>query len=165
MTNDVYLSIGTNLGNREHNLKSAIQALRKKVTIKNISKVYETEPVGGVKQDDFLNIAVEIKTTMSPHELLEFLHEIEKGLHRIRKIHWGPRTIDLDILFFNKISLKENNLIIPHPEIKNRNFVLIPMLEITNNDRELHDKIKGMMKNTNDQNSVREYKMGAEKLE
>lgn len=166
MKNNVYLSIGTNLGNREDNLQEALNQLRSKVEIVKVSSIYETEPVGGVQQDDFLNIAVKIKTEMNPYQLLKFIHQIESELHRVRTIHWGPRTIDLDILYFNNIEVNDDQLIIPHPEIKNRNFVLIPMLEITNNDNiVLRDKILKMIEKTDDKNSVQKYKSGVEHFE
>jgi len=96
-----YLSIGSNIGNRIENLQAAIDGLRKAgISVEQISHVYETEPVGGVVQDDFLNLAVRIATQLTAHELLDQLHIIEQNLHRKRLIHWGPRTIDLDILYY-----------------------------------------------------------------
>jgi 2-amino-4-hydroxy-6-hydroxymethyldihydropteridine diphosphokinase len=164
MKNTAYLSVGTNLGNRELNLKIALKELKQttKIELVRSSQIYETEPVGGVKQDDFLNIAVEIKTDFSPQELLERIHQIEQGLHRERLVHWGPRTIDLDILYFNEQTISTESLKVPHPEIKNRRFVLVPMLEITSDNQELHQKLLTVLEQTKDQNSVKIFKSGSE---
>jgi dihydroneopterin aldolase / 2-amino-4-hydroxy-6-hydroxymethyldihydropteridine diphosphokinase len=128
----VYLSLGSNLGDKEINLNTALDLLKadnlSKVT--KISSFLITAPVGGVEQDDFLNAAVEIKTLRSPGALLELIQEIETKLKRVRTIHWGPRTIDLDILYYDQEVINTETLTIPHPEIKNREFVLEPMYEI-----------------------------------
>ncbi|QHQ62797.1 2-amino-4-hydroxy-6-hydroxymethyldihydropteridine diphosphokinase [Anaerocolumna sedimenticola] len=128
----VYLSIGSNLGDKEKNLKTAVELLKADNLCKvaNVSNFIVTAPVGGVEQDDFLNGALEIQTLRTPFELLELIHEIEAKLKRERIIHWGPRTIDLDILYYDEIVINTENLIIPHPEIKNREFVLKPLYEI-----------------------------------
>ena len=89
-----------------------------------------TEPVGGIEQDDFLNAALEIKTLRSPQGLLELIASIEKMLKRERLVHWGPRTIDLDIIFYNDEIIQAENLVIPHIEMANRMFVLEPLCEI-----------------------------------
>lgn len=148
-----YLSIGSNIGDRIANLQGAIDGLRLyKIEVVAISSVYETEPVGGVVQDDFLNLAVSIKTTLSAYDLLDKIHEIEQKFHRKRLIHWGPRSIDLDILYYANDSFNDERLVVPHPEIKNRQFVLIPLLEIA--DDELKIKVKQMLEKTSDQNKV-----------
>jgi len=148
-----YLSIGSNIGDRIANLQGAIDGLRLyKIEVVAISSVYETEPVGGVVQDDFLNLAVSIKTTLSAYDLLDKIHEIEQKFHRKRLIHWGPRSIDLDILYYANDVFNDERLIVPHPEIKNRQFVLIPLLEIA--DDELKIKVKQMLEKTSDQNKV-----------
>lgn len=150
---NAYLSIGSNIGDRIANLQGAIDGLRLyKIEVVAISSVYETEPVGGVVQDDFLNLAVSIKTTLSAYDLLDKIHEIEQKLHRKRLIHWGPRSIDLDILYYANDVFNDERLIVPHPEIKNRQFVLIPLLEIA--DDELKIKVKQMLEKTSDQNKV-----------
>ena len=148
-----YLSIGSNIGDRIANLQGAIDGLRLyKIEVVAISSVYETEPVGGVVQDDFLNLAVSIKTTLSAYDLLDKIHDIEQKFHRKRLIHWGPRSIDLDILYYANDSFNDERLVVPHPEIKNRQFVLIPLLEIA--DDELKIKVKQMLEKTSDQNKV-----------
>lgn len=130
--NKAYLSLGTNIGDREFYLRQACKILKEnsKINILKISKVYETKAWGYTEQEDFLNICVEIETTVSPVELLEVCHFIEEKLHRVRTIRWGPRTIDVDILFFNNIISKDENLTLPHPRIKERAFVLIPLMDL-----------------------------------
>ncbi|MEK4496291.1 2-amino-4-hydroxy-6-hydroxymethyldihydropteridine diphosphokinase [Ureibacillus sp. FSL W8-0352] len=132
MVNDVYLSLGTNLGERENNLKSAIDLLQSKegIRIKKISPIYETVPVGYVEQPSFLNIAIYAQTILSPIELLQTCQLIENDLGRVRNIRWGPRIIDLDILLFNNDNIESENLIIPHPRMFERAFVLVPLLDI-----------------------------------
>ena len=96
-----YLSMGSNIGDRQYYLHEAIRLLGKhpKIMIEKVSNFYESTPVGGVKQDDFTNLALKVATLLEPLELLSFIHEVELSLNRERKIHWGPRTIDIDIIF------------------------------------------------------------------
>lgn len=127
-----YLSIGSNLGDKLDNLNKAI-ALLKADEYSRVTKVSEyivTDPVGGVEQDDFLNGALEVKTLRSPLRLLEIISVIENQLKRERKVHWGPRTIDLDIIFYDNIIMDTKELTIPHPQMHKRGFVLKPLLEI-----------------------------------
>lgn len=148
-----YLSIGSNIGNRIENLQAAIDGLRKAgISVEQISHVYETEPVGGVVQDDFLNLAVRIATQLTAHELLDQLHIIEQNLHRKRLIHWGPRTIDLDVLYYANEIINDETLTVPHPEIKNRQFVLVPLLEVANQD--LKNQVEQMLEVTSDHNLI-----------
>ncbi len=128
----VYLSIGSNLGDKENNLNTAIELLKADdlCRVASISSFILTAPVGGVEQDDFLNGALEIKTIRTPEELLKLIQEIENKLKRVRTINWGPRIIDLDILYYDQEVIKTETLTIPHPEIINREFVLKPMCEI-----------------------------------
>ena len=129
---EAYLGIGSNLGDKEANLKEAIRLLDEDTECKvvRVSPFHITEPVGGVEQDDFLNGALYIKTLKSPEELLNLIASIEKALKRERIVHWGPRTIDLDILFYDDEIIQTKDLTIPHPEITNREFVLEPLSEI-----------------------------------
>jgi len=100
------------------------------ICIQDVSNIYETEPVGYTDQDDFLNGAVKISTRLTPVELLCVVQDIEKKLGRTRLVLWGPRTIDLDILLYNDQIIREKDLIIPHPELQNRRFVLLPLADI-----------------------------------
>ena len=133
----VYLSIGSNLGDREGYLRSAVKALEDCIRIRNVSVSHfiETKPYGGVEQGDFLNGAVSLETTLSPLALLDLLHEIEAKADRKREIHWGPRTLDLDILFYDKLIYEDDSLILPHVDLENREFVLKPLKELAPNFR------------------------------
>lgn len=127
-----YIGLGSNLGDRESFLESSIEKLNNcnAITVTKQSTIYETEPVGGPPQPNFLNAALEISTSLPPEELLSNLHEIEKYLGRERKSKWGPRTIDLDILMYENSIIKNKNLEIPHPLMHTRLFVLQPLSEI-----------------------------------
>jgi len=128
----VYLSLGSNIGDRQENLNAAIQKLGENsaIIIEKVSQFYETSPVGDVPQDDFINAAAQIATTLSPEELLDYIHVVEAELGRERLIHWGPRTIDIDILFFDDLTQEDEKLTIPHKEVFNRLFVLQPLSEL-----------------------------------
>jgi 2-amino-4-hydroxy-6-hydroxymethyldihydropteridine diphosphokinase len=127
----IYLSLGSNIGNRKRNLEKALIELHKNNIKKiKISSLYETEPVGP-KQRNFYNIAGKFKTSLQPQDLLKTVKQIEEKLGRTKTYRWGPRVIDIDILFYGKQIIKSKKLIIPHKEIVNRAFVLIPMNEIT----------------------------------
>ena len=128
-----YIGIGSNLGNKEENIRKAISLIKGKCKILKISSLYETEPIGHKEQDWFLNCAIEIGTKLKPQELLEFLLSIEKNLGRVRTIKNGPRTIDLDILFYGNKTINEDNLIVPHPRLHERLFILEPLKEICPN--------------------------------
>ncbi|MCM8801442.1 MAG: 2-amino-4-hydroxy-6-hydroxymethyldihydropteridine diphosphokinase [Candidatus Omnitrophica bacterium] len=127
-----YIGLGSNLGDREKNINSAIERLKhlKDTRVSGVSSIIETKPVGGPPQEKFLNAVVKIQTKLSPKQLLRELQDIELQLGRIRSVKNGPRTIDLDILFYGNKRIKEKDLIIPHPRIKERDFVLIPLGEI-----------------------------------
>jgi 2-amino-4-hydroxy-6-hydroxymethyldihydropteridine diphosphokinase len=129
--NDAYLSLGSNIGKRKESILKAYEILESNgIRIINQSSFYETAPVGVEEQSDFINSVIQIETSLGVYELLEKCHLVEKVLKRKRVIRWGPRTIDVDILLFNDLILNEPDLIIPHKEIKNRAFVLIPLAEI-----------------------------------
>lgn len=150
-----YLSMGANIGDRLGNLQRGVQLLHAMpaITVTAVSQVYETQPVGGVVQDDFYNIAVRVETTLSAPELLTSLHEIEQQLKRVREIHWGPRTIDLDILVFGDEVWSDDVLTIPHREMANRRFVLQPLLDVIAADR--RHEIERLLASTTDTNWVR----------
>ncbi|MFD1317271.1 2-amino-4-hydroxy-6-hydroxymethyldihydropteridine diphosphokinase [Loigolactobacillus zhaoyuanensis] len=134
----VYLSIGSNIGDRKAQLQQAIMALENEPAIEviQVSSVYETSPVGGVVQDDFYNCAVHLATSLSAAELLKIIQQIEQKQKRRRLIHWGPRTIDLDILWYDDATIETANLTIPHPEMAKRAFVLVPLQEITSGQQQ-----------------------------
>ena len=128
----VYLSIGSNMGNREEHLRTALERLQRERTIRGIrvSDCMETEPYGYLEQDSFLNAAVELETIESPDSLLKILHKIETEGGRERTIHWGPRTIDLDIVLFGDVVMQTEMLTIPHREMHLREFVLRPLAQL-----------------------------------
>lgn len=133
--NKAYLGLGTNIGDRLEYLNKACELLEdnEQIKISKKSKIYETKAWGYTQQADFLNMCIELETSLSPKELLLVCQKVEEILHRKRIIRWGPRTIDVDILFFNDIILNDEQLTIPHPRIQERAFVLIPLLDINNN--------------------------------
>lgn len=128
----VYLSIGSNMGNREEHLQTALQRLQRERTIRGIrvSDWIETEPYGYLEQASFLNAAVELETIESPDSLLKILQKIETEGGRERTIHWGPRTIDLDIVLFGDVIMQTETLTIPHREMHLREFVLRPLAQL-----------------------------------
>lgn len=132
MKNKVYLSLGSNIGNRQEYIERAVELIGKTEGIKILKKsgLYETSPVGYVEQDLFLNAVIKIETDFSAREILKIINKIENELDRKREIRWGPRTIDIDILIFSDKKINETDLIIPHKEMLNRLFVLVPLIEI-----------------------------------
>ena len=131
--NIVYLSIGTNIGDRLKNLQQAVRYLMETsaVEVVAISSIYETAAVGYTEQADFLNIAVKVETALNPFEMLTVCQHIEQQLGRVREFRWGPRVIDLDILLYNQENIEANHLNIPHKRMFERAFVLVPLAEIT----------------------------------
>ena len=127
-----YLSIGSNMGDKEQYLKNAIEKLGETsdCQVTAVSKFIETEPYGGVEQDTFLNGCIEIRTLMTPDELLKRINAIEAEEGRVRTIHWGPRTLDIDILLYDNEIIYTDDLKIPHIDMHNRMFVLVPLNEI-----------------------------------
>lgn len=128
---NVYLSLGSNTGNRMVNLQTAYDLIHRNIgRVAKFSHVYETEPWGNTEQDPFLNQVIMINTTKDPRELLEAATKIERDMGRVRKEKWGPRIIDIDILFYGKRIIRDKGLEVPHPELHKRAFVLAPLLEI-----------------------------------
>ena len=125
-----YLGLGSNLGEREENLTQALGLLSQKVEIKRISSLYETEPVGYKEQPSFLNLVCQVSTDLNPEELLHLAKIIEARLGRIPSFPNAARPIDIDILFYDNQIIKSRNLVIPHPRLAERTFVLIPLVEI-----------------------------------
>ena len=129
-TKTVYIGLGSNLGKREMYLSFALKAIEKIAVITKRSSVYETEPKGYKNQGNFLNMVIEIETRLNPRALLQKLQKIENELGRERLIRFGPRTIDLDILLYEDCALNAPDLVIPHPRMDKRDFVLKPLKEI-----------------------------------
>jgi 2-amino-4-hydroxy-6-hydroxymethyldihydropteridine diphosphokinase len=137
MVNNSYIALGSNIGDRFRYLYQAVKQLNEheEISVVNTSSIYETEPVGYVEQDRFLNMVIQVKTNLSPFELLDVTRKIEKELGRKRDVRWGPRTLDLDILLYNYENIETEQLIIPHPRMLERAFVLVPLLELDANIR------------------------------
>ena len=125
-----YLGFGSNLGNRQEFILKALSELSLKMQILQNSEIIETKPYGNVNQPDFLNCVTKIETELNPVELLKICTEIEKKLGRKRSLKWAARTIDIDILFYGNKTFQSDELIIPHPEIQKRKFVLKSLNEI-----------------------------------
>lgn len=132
MWHEAFVAFGSNMGNKKEYLENAIEGLKnsKGCKVDKVSSIIETEPYGGVEQDVFLNGALKLRTLLTPEELLDRLHELEQEANRERLIHWGPRTLDLDILLYDNLVMESDELCIPHVDMQNRDFVLRPMAEI-----------------------------------
>lgn len=133
MKTTVFLSLGSNLGERLHNILKATKLLSAPSCsrVVGVSKVYETHPVGGQKgQPPFLNASVALRTRLSPHRLLKWLQRIEAHMGRRRKRRWEPRTLDIDILLYGQGVLRKHDLKIPHPRMFHREFVLTPLWDV-----------------------------------
>jgi len=126
----VFLGLGTNLGDRAANLAAARQQLGAKLALIRASSVYETEPWGYREQPAFLNQALQAETDLSPQRLLRLLKRLERRLGRTRTFRYGPRLIDIDILFYDRTVINSRRLQIPHPRLPERAFVLVPLAEI-----------------------------------
>lgn len=126
----IYLSLGSNIGDTRKNLEEAVSRLKEKVEITKISSYYETEPVDYTDQDWFLNIVLEGLTDLNPKELLVFCQGIEQEMKRVKIIRFGPRIIDVDILLYQDFESGEETLTVPHPRMKERAFVMVPLYEI-----------------------------------
>lgn len=132
MWHTAYVALGSNMGDKEAYLRLGVEGLKdtKGCEVLEVSDFLVTAPYGVTEQDDFLNGALKLRTLLTPQELLERVHEIEKEARRERIIHWGPRTLDLDILLYDDLVLDEENLHIPHIEMHKRDFVLQPLCQI-----------------------------------
>lgn len=131
-----YIGLGSNLGDRRQYIYDAVESLHRHpvVTVERCSSLYETAPVGLTDQPYYLNMVVVARTKLNPLDLLELLLKIEQTLGRIRDIRWGPRTIDLDLLICGHIRMEDDRLELPHPRMRERAFVLIPLIEIWEQD-------------------------------
>ena len=126
----VYIALGTNMGNRWQNLSRAIEGLREMVRIDQVSSVYETAPWGYTDQPDFLNAVLSGETDLAPNALLDALKALEEALGRTPTVRYGPRLIDLDILFYDDVCVESERLTLPHPRLHERAFVLVPLADI-----------------------------------
>lgn len=128
-----YIGMGSNIGDRESNLNSAVEMLRilEGIEVTAVSSYLNTAPIGYIDQPDFLNAAAELRTNLTPADLLKVCRKVEQELKRERTIRWGPRTIDLDILLYGDMVINQEDLVIPHPRMHERVFVLGPLNEIT----------------------------------
>ena len=144
-----YIALGSNMGDKLMYLENAVKAIESDVNCKliKISDIIVTEPYGPVEQDDFLNGCMMLDTLYTPQELLRFLQRLEQEANRAREVHWGPRTLDLDILLYDDLVTTEEELIIPHPEMHKRLFVLEPLKQIAPNAVHplLHQRIRDMI--------------------
>ena len=122
-----FLGMGSNVGNRERHLTDAIESLAGVVAV---SPIYETDPVGGPVQDPFLNVVVELSTELSPRQLLGVAHRLESAAGRVRTERFGPRTLDVDVLLVGDLVLDEADLVVPHPRMWGRRFVLAPLADL-----------------------------------
>jgi 2-amino-4-hydroxy-6-hydroxymethyldihydropteridine diphosphokinase len=122
-----FLGLGSNVGDRREILRRAVGALEEVVAV---SPVYETDPVGGPEQAPFLNLVVELDTRHSPHELLEVCRQLEAHAGRVREVRWGPRTLDVDVLWIDGVELDDPELTVPHPRMHERNFVMRPLSDL-----------------------------------
>jgi len=127
-----YIALGSNMGEKEKYLDTALGELKNnpKIRLLQTASYIESEPYGGVEQDTFINSICQVETIYQPYDLLDELHRIEGMANRTREIHWGPRTLDLDIIYYDKLIMADKDLIIPHADMENRTFVLEPLCEI-----------------------------------
>lgn len=127
-----FLGLGSNMGDRLTNLQSGVDHLHaeRRIRVDAVSGVYETTPVGGPAQDDFLNIAVRIATTSSPRGVLRACHRAEHARGRVRTVRWGPRTLDVDVLLYDDRRVVSRSLQVPHPRLRERPFALVPLIEV-----------------------------------
>jgi 2-amino-4-hydroxy-6-hydroxymethyldihydropteridine diphosphokinase len=132
MRHIAYIGVGSNLGDKVHQCEQGLREILRvdRHRLLARSSLYKTQPLGVLDQDWFVNAAIKIETDLEPHELLRSLREIESRLGRRETFRWGPRAIDLDILFFDEETIQTEELTIPHPRLQERQFVLIPLVEI-----------------------------------
>jgi 2-amino-4-hydroxy-6-hydroxymethyldihydropteridine diphosphokinase len=160
--NTAFIALGSNIGNRYDNITSAIKRLisYSDINLVNYSSIYETDPVGYEDQDLFLNMVIEVQTSLSAMDLLELCLKTELELGRKREIKWGPRTIDLDILTYNQENIESEKLIVPHPRMLERAFVIIPLLEIIHDSQflKINKLLESSLEELPDKEGVRIWK-------
>jgi len=149
---NVFLSLGSNIGDRQLHLEEATRLLNetKGLSIVKKSSFYETDPVGYTDQDTFLNCVIEVATDLEPYEVLSHCMRVEQELKRKRIIRWGPRTIDVDVLLYDDVVMTDEKLTIPHPRMHERAFVLIPLYELAQNIKIQNRPIKELIDQVSD---------------
>jgi len=159
MSCKVFLALGSNLGNKQENLKLAVEYISgiTKTKLNKASEIYITNPVGYLDQENFLNMVVSIETDLEPIILLKELQGIENILKRSREIHWGPRTMDIDILLFGEEVINSDELTIPHPRMFERAFVLIPLKDVISEDEIQGRNIDELIDKCEDKNGIRYF--------
>ena len=127
-----YLGLGSNLGDRLAHLQAAVDGLARTpgLAVVAVSPVYETAPVGGPPQDDYFNAVVALDTDLTPHDLLRIAQGLEDAEHRVRRERWGPRTLDVDVLLVGDEAVDDPDLVVPHPRLTERAFVLVPLADL-----------------------------------
>jgi 2-amino-4-hydroxy-6-hydroxymethyldihydropteridine diphosphokinase len=127
-----YLALGSNLGDRQAHLQFAVDELARHadVEVVAVSGVYATAPVGGPEQDEYLNAVVAVDTTLAPHDLLHVAQAVEAAAKRVRDVRFGPRTLDVDVLLYDDVTLDDTDLTVPHPRMWERDFVLVPLRDV-----------------------------------
>jgi 2-amino-4-hydroxy-6-hydroxymethyldihydropteridine diphosphokinase len=141
-----YLALGSNLGDRAAHLQSAVDGLGAAdgVRVVSVSRVYETDPIGGPEQDAYLNAVVAVDTALTPEELLALAHVLERNAERVRAERWGPRTLDVDVLLYDEVTIDTHHLTIPHPRMWERGFVLAPLRDVAPELVDAHASWKGV---------------------
>jgi len=139
-----YIAMGSNMGDREQWLRQAIDSLGRhdSIEITKVSSIYETDPVGYTQQPSFLNMVIEVRSTLTAPDLLLEQLSIELQLGRVREVQWGPRTIDLDLLLYDNVSLETELLVLPHPRMMERAFVLVPLHDVLSEGHLLYNEVK-----------------------
>ncbi len=140
----IFLGLGSNVGDKEKNIKHAVNLLSEKINNVKLAKIYKSKPYGFKNQDYFLNTALMGLTDLSPDELFDFVKKVENKVGRKKRFHWGPREIDIDILFYEDLIYETDFLVIPHPRIQERDFVLKPLCDL--NPDLIHPVLKKTVK-------------------
>ncbi|SFT28420.1 2-amino-4-hydroxy-6-hydroxymethyldihydropteridine diphosphokinase [Paenibacillus sp. BC26] len=145
---EAYIALGANVGDRQQQLRDALHLLdsHPAITVVRASAIYETDPVGYTDQPAFLNMAAALRTSLEPYDLLHAMLAMEQRLGRKRDIRWGPRTIDLDLLLYEGVTLAEEELTLPHPRMMERAFVLVPLSDVLAEEHSLQKQVKEIAK-------------------